>query len=160
MESNEENKTTLNISGLPFYKWSSENEYISETCFQVPCAIMSLQRSLLYVFFILLFLSYRYFLYVLWLSVLCFYGIPEYVNKWVSVSISFVCALFLGFFFSSVSLFVDVFVFLSYFIIMLRCPLLSNNKQKGGRSRCGEKEGGNWRSNKRKNKFKVRRDRK
>jgi hypothetical protein len=65
VESNEENKTTLNISGLPFYKWSSENEYISETCFQVPCAIMSLQRSLLYVFFILLFLSYRYFLYVL-----------------------------------------------------------------------------------------------
>jgi hypothetical protein len=46
-----------------------------------------------------LFLPYRFFGHVLWLSVQCFYGVLEYATEWVSISICFLCLVsFLGLF--------------------------------------------------------------
>lgn len=50
---------------------------------------------LLFIFyiFILFFLPYRFFAYISYLLVLCFYGIPIRANEWVTVSISVPFAL-------------------------------------------------------------------
>jgi hypothetical protein len=78
-----------------------------------------------------IFTTYRFFVYIFWLLVLCFYGIPECGNEWVT----WVCICSLCFFigsFPSVCLIYTVLMclFLFCFVLLLFLKNLLAPKEK------------------------------
>jgi hypothetical protein len=127
------NKRLLRVGSMPSSGWSTESKLRENIWRRLvsQCSIRVFFFNFIFLKFLFLFFSvfipYRSFEFILWLAVLCFYGIPEHEQVALCVCICFLCLSFL----LDISLF--TFQMLSPFLVSplkipypLSLPLLTN----------------------------------
>lgn len=106
---------------------------------QKPTSTVSLE--VLYLIMYHLFLPFEAFEHILWLPVQCFYGIPKYVNKWVSASQVSSWGLFLLFALSYSDVLLSIFHIRFHFTIILQKPVCFLTKDQIGVDPHGRRGG-------------------